>query len=266
MITDAQTIVFNMLKKIICESVEAIPVNKEAIKITTPFIDWKGYPVFIYVTKEGKVTDGGNTINQLRSLQVIDKFEEWPFKGDFFDRYLIQQTRGSLEPIDSESDENLLSYIQGIARIPSFFEPKPIYSQADNFPTIARNLASDGLKEKYQLDPIEISGYITQRKIPLEGWIGTSDMSPKNEKIIVKIISHASGSSSDRNQHVNSKVLDPVLCKQEKPNTKFYAVLKDIKDYPDDSQGLLEKKAECIIETRKPNSKFELASLLFEDN
>lgn len=266
MITDAQTPVFNILKKIICESVEAIPVNKEAIKVTTPFIDWKGYPVFIYVTKEGKVTDGGNTINQLISLQVIDKFEEWPFKGDFFNRYLIQQTRGSLEPIDCESAENLLSFIQGIARIPGLFEPKPIYTQADNFPTIARDLASDGLKEKYQLNPSEISEYITQRKIPLDGWNVISDMSPKNENRIVKIISHASGSSSDKTQHVYSKVLHPVLCKQEKPNTQFYAVLKDMKEYSEDSQALLEKKAESIIETRKPNSKFELASLLFEDN
>jgi len=269
-IPEAQETIFNMLKRAICESVEVTMVNKGAIKITTPFIDWKGYPVFIYVTKEGKITDGGNTINQLKSLRVEVDFEEWLFKEDFFDRYQIEQIRGCLEPKQPESPESILSYLQGIAKIPSFFEPKPIYSAADNFPSIARKFAMEALIEVYQKpDSVEnrqwATAYIRPRSVPLKSGIEVhSDMSPQNENVMIKIISHSSSSSSDKRQHVAYNVLDPLLWKKENKKVQFYALLQNKEDYPRKSRELLESEAKDVIETEDPESKFEIAKILVE--
>lgn len=254
-----------MFKKVICESVEAIPVSEEAIEIITPFIDWKGCPVSIFVTKEGNITDGNETINQLKSLRVIDEFEEWLFQEDYFSRYQIQKIGDSLEPTNPESPDALLSYIQGIARIPGFFRFKPISSKADYYPTIAIEFTKEGLIEKYQLSAQQALNYLTPRRIDLKfGLIVINDMSPKKENRLFKIISHATGTTTDKRQHVRSKVLDPVLWMQENPDIHFYAILENINEYPRDSQELLKQKADDIIETRIPESKFELANLLFE--
>ena len=264
-LTENQNTIFKMLKEEICETVEAVPVNKGAIKIFTPFIDWKGCLVSIYVTEDGKITDGGNTINQLRSLKVINDFEEWPFQADFFHRYQIQRVRNSLEPANNESRDALLAYVQGIARIPSFFEPKPIYSSSDNYPIIARTLAKDGLIEKYGILPSDVSEYIKPRRIDLKsGRIIQNDMSPKNDKKIIRIISHSTSSSSDKRQHVDYNVLAYFLLKREETRIQFYAVLGNLKDYPKDSRDFLESEAKEIIETDDSESKYSLAEILVE--
>ena len=264
-LTDNQKAIFKLLKEELCETVEAVPVNKGAIKILTPFIDWKGSLVSIYVTEDGKITDGGNTINQLRSLKVIDNFEEWPFQEDFFHRYQIQRSRNSLEPTNNESGDALLAYVQGISRIPSFFEPKPIYSSSDNYPIIARTLAKDGLIEKYGISPSDISEYIKPQRIDLKsGRNIQNDMSPKNRKNFIKIISHSSSSSSDKRQHVDYNVLAYFLLKREESRIQFYAVIGNLKDYPKDSRDFLESEAKEIIETDDLESKFSLAKILVE--
>jgi len=267
-LTENQKTIFKMLKEEICETVEAVPVNKGAkgaIKIFTPFIDWKGCLVSIYVTEDGKITDGGNTINQLRSLKVIDDFEEWPFQADFLHRYQMQRVRSSLEPANNESGDALLAYVQGIARIPSFFEPKPIYSSSDNYPIIARTLAKDGLIENYGILPSDISEYIKPRRIDLKsGRIIHNDMSPKNEKKFIRIISHSTGSSSDKLQHVDHNVLTYFLFKREETRIQFYAVIGNLKDYPKDSRNILESEAKEIIETDDSKSKYSLAKILVE--
>ena len=225
-LSEKQISIFNILKEDICESVEAIPVNKNAIKITTPFIDWKGSLVSIYVTEDGKVTDGGDTINQLRSLRVIDDFEEWPFQLDYFNRYNIQIIRNSLEPIDIESKSVLLDYVQGIARIPSFFEPKPIHSSADNYPIIARTIAKEGLIETFNMSPEDVLKYTNPNTINLKsGRSIQNEMSPLNENKIIKIISHSSSTSTDKRQHVDHKVLSSVLWKRENSKVQLYAIL-----------------------------------------
>lgn len=260
-----QDSVFKILKKVICDSIEAIPLEDEVIEITTPFLDWKGGTVSIYITKEGRITDGDEIINQLKSLRVIDEFEEWPFQKDYFYRYQIQKIESSLEPSNPESPEALLSYLQGISRIPNFFKPNPISSPADNYPAIAIEFTKTGLKEKYNLSDAQVLPYITPRLISLEDGLPIkNDLSPKNKNFIFKIISHASSSSSDKRQHIRSKVLDPVLWKQENHKARFYAILDNVEDFPDDSQDLLEQKADKIIETRIPEEKHNLASLLVE--
>lgn len=262
-ITEIQKSIFSMLKNVICDSVEAIPVNKGAIKVTTPFIDWKGYSMSIYVTKEGKITDGGDTINQLLSLRVIDEFEEWPFQEDFFNRYQIQRSQSSLEPVNPESEDTLLSYLQGIARIPGLFEAKPIYSTVDNYPTIVRNFIKESIIEEYKIPASEVVNYTNPRTIILQSGIKIqNDVSPKNPNNMIKIISHASGSSTDKRQHVGHKVLDSVLWKRENSKVRYYPILENLEDYPRDSQNLLETEAEKIIETKEPESKYELAEII----
>ncbi len=262
-ITEIQKSIFSSFKNVICDSVEAIPVNKGAIKITTPFIDWKGYLISIYVTKDGKITDGGDTINQLYSLRVIDEFEEWSFQHDFFDRYQIQRSQNSLEPVNPESEDALLSYLQGIARIPGLFEAKPISCATDNYPTIVRNIIKESIIEEYNIPASKVVNYTNPRTINLESGLKVqNDVSPKNVNNMIKIISHASSSSTDKRQHVGHKVLDALLWKRENSKVRLYPILKNLEDYPIETQNLLESEAKKIIETNEPESKYELVKLI----
>ena len=99
-------------------------VQHGAVEIETPFIDWKGCPVKIYVKASGRVTDGGGTLNELRSLRTLEKFNEWAFKENFYLRYGIKEEGDELEPVNRFL--GLLSYIQGIQRIGYLFPPNPI--------------------------------------------------------------------------------------------------------------------------------------------
>lgn len=124
MTTNIQRTIIARLKSELRLHIE--PVKNGAIGIETPFLDWKGYPVTIYVTADGRVTDGGNTLNELRSLRVIQKYENWDFGDDFFRRYnIVEWKNKELEPADTE---NILSYIQGMARLMYYFKPNPITS------------------------------------------------------------------------------------------------------------------------------------------
>jgi len=265
MTSDKQESIFKMLKGIICESVGAIPVTEEAIEITTPFLDWKGCPVSIFITNEGKITDGDDTINQLKSLRAIDDFEEWSFQEDYFRRYQIQRTGSSLEPINSESAEALLSYVQGIARIPGFFQPKPIVSSADNYPTVAMAITKDGLIEKYNLSTSQVLRHISSRVIPLKSGLKIrTDMSPNKKNVIIKVVSHGSGTTTDKRQHVGYKLYEQGLWKRENKDVQLYTILSDLGNYPRDSRELLEAESKKIIQTKEPEAKYEIAKVLVE--
>lgn len=263
-ITEPQTTIFNMLKKEICESVEAVPVNKGAIEITTPFIDWKGYPLSIYVTHDGKITDGGGTINQLRALRVYEDFEGWVFQKDYFNRYQIQDVQGRLEPVNPESAEALIAYLQGIARLPSFFEPKPIRSQEETYPTHVKEIVVSELTEEHQLSIKEAEKYILPRPLKLKNGLQIqSDLSPKRGNVIIKIISHATSMATTQKEHVSHKILEPVLLKKDNTNAEACIVLGNLDDYPL-SRKLIKEESDIVIETIKPNSKQELAQVLVE--
>jgi hypothetical protein len=155
--------------------------------------------------------------------------------------------------------------LQGIARIPGLFEPKPIYSSADNYPTIAIGIAAEGLQEKYQLSAMETRKYLSPRDIKLNTGLSIkSDLSPKNNNFMIKIISHASSTNTDKRQHVGYKLYETVQWKRENPKVQLHVILQNKSVYPEESQRHLESEAKKIIETNNPDSKYEIAELLIE--
>lgn len=267
-INTIQRDIFNFIKETICGAVNYTLVAQNAIKVETSFLDWKGTPVSIYVTENGEITDGGSTINQLRALRVFDDFEDWPFKEDFFYRSKISPEGIDLMPQEPKNKDSLLAYIQGIARLPYFFEPKPIETVADKFPSVVRESAIEAIIELYPKEDVNTSkrwaaSFAEPRTFELyTGLKVYSDMSPKRENLMVQIISHENSSPSIKRQHVSSKILSPVLLKRENSKVQAYAVIHDLKEYPIDSRNLLHQEAEGIIELRQENSKYQLAELL----
>ena len=258
---------FNFIKQTVCGAINYALVGKNAIKVVTPFLDWKGAPVSIYVTETGEITDGGRTINQLRAMRVVDDFEDWPFKEDFFYRSRISSEGIDLVPQEPENQESLLAYIQGIARLPYFFEPKPIETVADRFPTVVRESAIEAIIELYPKESKKWAASFTEpRTFELHNGLKVhSDMSPKSENLMIQIISHENSPPSIKRQHVSSKILSPVLLKRDNPRTQTYAVIHDLKEYPIDSRNLLQQEAEGVIELKQENSKYRLAELLVKN-
>lgn len=136
MISELQMSRFRALDRAIRKATTAEEINgiRSALKIDTPFLDWKGCPVCIYVDENGMVTDGGGTINELIALRCLEKFESWKFKEDYFNRYGIWRKGNRLHPTNTDSGEALLSYVQGISRIPGFFKANPIKGKRDRKP------------------------------------------------------------------------------------------------------------------------------------
>jgi len=202
-------------------------------------------------------------------LRVIEDFNNWEFRLDFLHRSCIQQVRGSLQATDDE-EKTLLKFIQGISRLPNYFEPKPIYSVTDKFPLKVRRVAIEALMpfvpQDYAKDPrLWASEFVKERRIPLNGLEVQSDMSPKKYYRMVQIISHATSSSSDRKQHVSAKVLDSVLWKRKTSSVEMFAVVEDLNPYPPESRNLLKEESVEIIQMKQVNSGTRLAEILLGD-
>ena len=268
--TDIQLEIYNKIRDGICGSIRYNLVSKNAIEVVTPFIDWKGSKVSVFITENGHLTDGGQVLSQLKSLRVIDNYYDWNFKDDFLDRYCIQQIRGNLEAFNVEFFADILKYIQGIARLPNYFEPKPIYSVADSFPTKVKKVAKDALinfaPRNLSNEALQfwVSEFTNERKIPYNGIEVQSDMSPRKFYRMVQIISHATSAITDRRQHVESKILHPVLLKKNISSVEMIAVTEDLNAYPSDSRSLLRQESNEIIELRRENSGLRLAEVLIE--
>ena len=131
------------IKGAICNSVECYSVRHNAIAIATPFLDWMGERVEVYVTEKGVVTDGEQTINQLKALNNYDDFLKWPHKENYLFNYNVSQNGESLDLNYPGNPQGILRYIQGIARLPSFFEAKPLGVKQDKFPSIVKNMVRD---------------------------------------------------------------------------------------------------------------------------
>ena len=269
MITESQLSIFNKIKEEISNSLKYSVVGKNAIEVKTPFLDWKGVQISFFITEDGRITDGGQILSQLKSLRVIEDFNNWDFKLDFLHKSCIQQERGSLQATDDDA-QAILKYIQGIARLPNYFEPKPIYSMMDKFPLKVRRVAIEALlpfaPQDYARDPrLWASEFIKERIIRLNGLEVQSDMSPNKYYRMVQIISHATSSTSDRKQHVAAKVLDPILWKRKNSRVEMYAVVEDLNQYPRESRNLLESESNDIIQLKQENSDIKLAKILLED-
>jgi hypothetical protein len=264
-----QEALFAKIEKAICSSIECFSVRKNAIKVTTPYLDWMGAPVCLYITEEGRITDGGQTLNQISSLRAIEDFEYWPFKLDYYERYNIQQIRGNLDLCYLDSPDGILKYIQGISRLPTFFEAKPISAVEDKFPQTVRKTILDTLINDYPERPRDDTiGWAVKlthpRSIKLDGITIHSDMSPNNNNRLIQIISHANSSTSDKRQHVASKLLDPLLWRRENPYVEMFAVVYDLSKYPNDSQSLLKQEADRIFEMKDDLARKRVAEAVAE--
>jgi len=255
------------IQKAICESVTSYDVTKGAICVTTPFLDWKGAPVEIFITSEGRITDGGDTIGQIKALRAKEEFDSWPFLLDFFSKYCIDSD-GIRMILSKDSDENCyLRFIQGISRLPGFFEPKPITTLSDRFPETVKNIIIEIVEKKHPKDTpkktVEFTtSLIKPREVILKrGYSVISDLSPIRESRMIEIISHAKATKSDRAQHVRAKVFNPVLWKLENPKVEAFSILHDIADYPPDSRQLLRHETE-VIELRKETGKDKFIEIL----
>jgi len=250
------------------QSISVFKVGKEAICISTPFLDQQGMPTRIYVTKDGRITDGGTTVNLLRALDAFDQLENWPFLLDFLSSYCITYDGSSMMLNEKEDGECYLRYTKGISRLPSFFEAKPIYSTEGRFPERVKNIVIELIEERYPKDTPEetqkwISSLIRAKPITLKnGYTIHSDLSPVKADRMMGIISHSRASPSVQRTHVQSKLLDPILWKRENQNVEIFAVLEDITSYPHDSRELLDIETTQVIETKDAHGKEELVELL----
>jgi hypothetical protein len=271
LVTDLQLGVYKKIKDEICNSVNYNIAGKNAIEVVTPFLDWKGVQVSFYITEDGKITDGGRILSQLKSLRAIEDFNNWPFRSGFFKQSCIEQERGRLVPINDDP-KNVLSYVQGITRLPNYFEPKPIYSTMDRYPDRVRAMTIDALR------PFAPSGYpederlkwatmfTKERTIKLNGIEVRSDMSPKRYFRMIQIFSHATSGSTDKRQHVEAKILHPVLWKREVPEVEMYAIVETLDAYASESRALLRQESDGnIIETCETGAEKEIARLLMEE-
>jgi len=267
MTTDKQSLQIQRFQNAFEKSLFVFEVDKGAVCISTPFLDWQGVPTKIYVTKDGRVTDGGTTVNLLRALRSIDQLEGWPFLSDFLSKYCISFDGASMM-LNEKDDDCWLRYAQGISRLPSYFEPKPIYTIEDRFPERVKSIAVELIEQKYPKDSPEdtqkwASSFIRARHTALKnGYSVTSDLSPVRMDRMAQIISHSHGSPSDRKAHVQSKLLDPTLWKRENEKGEVYAVLEDIGFYPSASQKLLENETTQVVELKNVYGKEQLVDLL----
>jgi len=120
---------------------------------------------------------------------------------------------------------------------PPFFKAKPISAVEDKFPQTVRRTILDTLINDYperpRDDPIGWAVKLTRpRSIKLNGITIHSDMSPNNNNRLIQIISHANSSTSDKRQHVASKLLDPLLWRRENPYVEMFAVVYDLSNSP----------------------------------
>lgn len=269
---DIQLKIFKELKNELCNSIDLYPVSMGAVEVTTPFLDWNGSEVSIFITKDGRVTDGGEIISQMESLRIIEDFDNWPFKLDFFHRYNTNLVSGCLEPNDVRTIKNVVKYIQGITRLISYFEPKPIYDLSEQFPHKVHKMVIDALLPYAPTNYEEAKRHLwaaeftKEREITVNGIAVRSDMSPRRYLRMVQIISHATSTKYVKKQHVDAKVLHPVLLKRKEEKAEVYFIVEDLRLYEPESRKLLRQESqENIIETIDSKSQRQIGKIMIEE-
>ena len=123
--TEKQQEIYDLFKDGIKKSIASYPVLRGAIAIRTPYQGFAGDDLEIFVTQEGKVTDGGATLNLFESLRCYQDFLDWPFKADFFRDYNMVILDREIVCTDC-SPGGLVRYAQGMSRLQNMFEAHPI--------------------------------------------------------------------------------------------------------------------------------------------
>lgn len=263
-----QKAIFVKIKEAICNSMECYPVSDNAIGIYTPFLDWMGEHMEIFVTSEGDITDGDGTLNQIKALNTYDDFLKWLDRENYLENYNINPKGGSLDLHYFETDEGILRYIQGIARLPGFFESKPLGEKQEQFPTYVKRVALDALINEYPERPKEgvvdwASKMTKPRFFKVKNYSIHSDMSPVDENKLVEIIGFQGSEDSEQKKHIREKLFNPLLWGLTNPNVETIAVTYNLSDYSREAQELLCDQAE-VIELMKPKAKVQLAKKLAE--
>lgn len=122
---DKQADLFNKFKEGISMSIGAYPVLHSAVCISTPFRDFAGDHFHIYATEDGKITDGGSTLNMFKSLRCYQDYLDYPFRGDYFARYGIKEESDSLICADLTAC-GIVRYAQGVSDLRKMFEANPL--------------------------------------------------------------------------------------------------------------------------------------------
>ena len=119
--TEKQQEIYEKFKEGIAKSITSYPVLHGAVAIRTPYQGFAGDDLEIFVTQDGKVTDGGGTLNLFHSLRCYQDFLDWPFKADLFRDYNIMVLDGEIICTDC-SPCGLVRYAQGMSRLQNMFE------------------------------------------------------------------------------------------------------------------------------------------------
>jgi hypothetical protein len=231
-------------------------------------LDWTGERVEVYITEEGEVTDGDQTFNQMMALNSFNDFSKWPNQKDYFANYNINPTGESLNLHHFETPQGILRYIQGIARLPGFFEAKPLGEKQDKFPAIVKNMVRDALIKDCPQKPkekvVDWALRLTQpRTTKVKNVSIHSDMSPIDQNKIVEIISHQNSNDSEKSAHVREKLFNPLHLKMENQEIEPFTITFNLFDYPRDSIDLLNSET-TVIELKEPNALAKITKMLAE--
>ena len=266
--SEIQEEIFKKIKDSICSNVECYPVRHSALAVATPFLDWMGERVEVFITENGEITDGEQTLNQIKALNSYNDFIKWSNQKDYFINYNINLIGESLDIHYLENPQSILRYIQGIARLPGFFEARPLGEKQDRFPTLVKNMVRDALVSNCPLRPIEgmvdWALRLTQPKtIKINSVQIYSDMSPVDGNKIVEIISHQNSNDSTKNAHVREKLFNPIFLKAERQDVEPFTITYDLQDYPRESQDLLRSET-TVFEIKNPNAMAQITKMLVE--
>jgi hypothetical protein len=250
---DAQKTAYDLVKEAICGSVRFVPVRYNAIKVRTPFLDWVGDNLSIYITEDGEITDGEKTYNQIKAMRVFGEFQELIKESDYFDDFNLNLVgHGSLEPKYLESPDDIVRYIQGVARLPMLFEVNPLEDKEDRFPTTVRNTTMELLMKEYS-DRVDAFNWAYKLSHPFlittrSGIKIHSDMCPINKNKNVQIIGMVNSERSAQDAHVSSKLYNSLYWKKYNRDAKTIVVVFDLSKYSDDSQSGIIEEADPLIQ------------------
>ena len=269
---EIQNTVYTMIREAICNSVNSVPVLYDAIKVTTPFLDWVGENVSIYITSDGDITDGETTLNQIKAMRVFDEFEKLRSKSDYFEDFNIKLIGSSLEPEYLEKPEDIIRYIQGVAKLPTLFKVDPISDKDDRFPIFVRNTTMKILMEEYPNQPTGVDVFDWAYRISHPYLISTksgikihSDMRPINKNKNVQIIGMAKSSKPAQDAHVREKLYNSLYWKKTNRNARTIIVVNDVLKYSGNSQDAMREEADPLIQYKDgKRAEIELATEIAE--